>query len=72
MVRVATLTDLLVLLATWGPCTPVGDCFGDIDLGGIVAVPDLLRPLVAWGACQLSRVNHSTGRGHPGTSQRVS
>ena len=25
-----TVTDLLVLLATWGPCPPVGDCFGDI------------------------------------------
>ncbi len=47
-----TVTDLLLLLATWGPCPPVGDCFGDIDFDGTVAVPDLLRLLAAWGTCQ--------------------
>ena len=46
------VTDLLLLLARWGPCPPVGDCFGDIDNHGTVAVPDLLRLLAAWGPCQ--------------------
>ncbi len=46
-----TVTDLLVLLATWGPCPLVGDCFGDIDFDGTVAVPDLLALLSAWGPC---------------------
>jgi hypothetical protein len=43
--------DLLILLASWGPCPPIGDCLGDIDLNGTVDVIDLLALLADWGPC---------------------
>lgn len=41
--------DLLILLATWGPCT--GDCPADVNRSGAVDVGDLLVVLGAWGPC---------------------
>ena len=34
-----------------GPSPPVGDCIGNIDFDGTVAVTDLLTLLAAWGPC---------------------
>ncbi len=42
------VTDLLILLATWGPCA---GCAGDLDGDGIAGVEDLLALLAAWGLC---------------------
>lgn len=43
------VTDLLVLLAFWGPCEPV--CLGDLDDDGSVGTSDLLILLSNWGPC---------------------
>ncbi len=43
------ITDLLIVLALWGPCLP--DCFGDFDGDGTVGILDLLTLLANWGAC---------------------
>jgi hypothetical protein len=43
---VVDVTDLLALLAAWGPCA---DCPEDIDGSGAVDVTDLLAVLAAWG-----------------------
>jgi len=40
--------DLLVLLASWGPCD---GCGADIDGSGSVDFTDLLNMLAAWGPC---------------------
>ena len=42
------LGDLLIVLATWGPCE---DCPGDLDGNGVVELDDLLAVLSAWGPC---------------------
>ncbi len=42
------VTDLLILLANWGPCA---GCPGDLDGNGSADVVDLLALLAAWGAC---------------------
>lgn len=43
-------TDLLILLALWGPCE--GHCLGaDIDGDGTVDFADLLLVLSSWGPC---------------------
>lgn len=42
-----TVSDLLILLADWGPCV---DCPADLDGNGTVDVADLLTLLAAWGA----------------------
>ncbi|MBT8484371.1 MAG: right-handed parallel beta-helix repeat-containing protein [Phycisphaerae bacterium] len=42
-------TDLLAILAAWGPC-PV-DCPEDLDATGDVGFTDLLRLLADWGDC---------------------
>lgn len=42
------VTDLLDLLASWGPC---GGCAADLDGSGTVDVTDLLAMLAAWGGC---------------------
>ena len=48
---VVNATDLLVLLAVWGPCD--GGCFGaDIDEDGSVGMHDLVLLLAAWGPCE--------------------
>jgi len=41
-------TDLLQLLAAWGPCD---DCDEDLDGSGEVGTTDLLELLAAWGPC---------------------
>jgi hypothetical protein len=43
------ITDLLVVLVRWGPCS--AGCLGDVDADGNVGVTDLLRVLGAWGPC---------------------
>ena len=42
-------SDLLILLAFWGRCTPV--CLGDLDGDGNVGASDLLALLANWGPC---------------------
>ena len=42
------VTDLLALLAAWGPCL---GCIEDSNGDGSVNVTDLLALLAAWGAC---------------------
>ncbi|MEE8154340.1 MAG: hypothetical protein V3T53_05210 [Phycisphaerales bacterium] len=42
-------SDLLILLAFWGPCAPV--CLGDLDGDDIVGASDLLALLANWGPC---------------------
>ena len=39
--------DLLILLASWGPCK--GDCPADLDGNGFVGIGDLLILLANWG-----------------------
>jgi len=46
---VVATTDLLDLLAAWGPCAP--SCPEDLDDSGAVDVEDLLQLLAAWGPC---------------------
>ena len=40
-------TDLVQLLALWGPCT----CAEDLDGSGDVGFTDLVQVLSAWGPC---------------------
>ena len=40
------VSDLLTLLAKWGPCE---DCISDLDGDGSVGVSDLLELLAGWG-----------------------
>ncbi|NNF44173.1 MAG: hypothetical protein HKO59_05870 [Phycisphaerales bacterium] len=42
-------TDLLAILADWGPCP--ADCPADLDASGDVGFTDLLAVLAAWGPC---------------------
>ncbi|MEE8155687.1 MAG: hypothetical protein V3T53_12105 [Phycisphaerales bacterium] len=42
-------TDLLILLANWGPCEDCGDCPADLDGNCSVGAADLLILLVNWG-----------------------
>jgi hypothetical protein len=42
------ITDLLDLLASWGPCR---GCPADLDVDGTVGITDLLDLLAAWGPC---------------------
>ncbi|NNF43927.1 MAG: multicopper oxidase family protein [Phycisphaerales bacterium] len=42
-------TDLLTVLASWGPCDV--ECPADIDGSGDVGFTDLLAVLAAWGPC---------------------
>ena len=46
---VVNVTDLLDLLASWGPCAV--PCPSDVNSDGVVNVTDLLALLAAWGAC---------------------
>lgn len=43
------VTDLLQLLASWGPCPP--PCAADTDFSGTINVTDLLTLLADWGDC---------------------
>lgn len=45
------VSDLLELLATWGPCEK--PCPSDFNTDGSVNVTDLLQLLAAWGLCPL-------------------
>ncbi len=45
------MSDLLSLLASWGPCPLKADCPADFDDNGNVGVPDLLELLANWGPC---------------------
>jgi len=47
--RLVGITDLLQLLAAWGPCGAL--CIADIDANGDVGITDLLTLLAAWGPC---------------------
>ncbi|MBT8484323.1 MAG: multicopper oxidase family protein [Phycisphaerae bacterium] len=42
-------TDLIRVIATWGPC--LGPCPADLDGDMVVGFTDLLSVLAAWGAC---------------------
>ena len=42
---VVDITDLLILLVSWGPCS---DCPADFDGDGVVGVTDLLQVLAGW------------------------
>ena len=43
------VSDLLVLLASWGSCGDINDCPADLDGDGSVDVSDLLMLLANWG-----------------------
>ena len=45
------VSDLLSLLASWGPCPPEADCPGDFSADGTVGILDLLTLLANWGPC---------------------
>ena len=47
---VVNVTDLLSLIAVWGPCP--GACDADFDNSGTVDVTDLLTLISDWGACE--------------------
>ncbi len=47
---VVGMTDLLILLAAWGPTPPEGHP-ADLDCDGTVGILDLLTLLTAWGPC---------------------
>jgi hypothetical protein len=46
---VVSVTDLLALIAAWGPCS---GCDADLDGNGIVDVSDLLTVIGDWGPCE--------------------
>jgi len=47
------ITDLLELLANWGPCPEVDDlCHMDLNEDDQVGIADLLQVLGSWGACE--------------------
>ncbi len=46
---VVGVSDLLILLASWGPCADCGDCPADLDGDCTVGVSDLLILLANWG-----------------------
>ena len=43
------LSDLLILLANWGPCADCDDCPADLNDDCAVGVADLLLLLANWG-----------------------
>lgn len=43
------LSDLLILLASWGPCEDCTACVADLDGNSVVGVSDLLILLFNWG-----------------------
>ena len=46
---VVDASDLLALLAAWGPCPRGTNCIGDLNSDGSVDVSDLLMLLADWG-----------------------
>ncbi|MFK7959384.1 MAG: LamG-like jellyroll fold domain-containing protein [Phycisphaerales bacterium] len=47
---VVTISDLLVILASWGPC-PGGPCPGDLNGDGFVNFSDLIIMIAGFGPC---------------------
>ncbi len=43
------INDFLILLASWGPCPPGGECESDLDCDGLVGITDFLLLLASWG-----------------------
>ncbi|MCZ6444589.1 MAG: hypothetical protein O6758_00230, partial [Planctomycetota bacterium] len=43
------ISDLLIMLADWGPCADCNDCPADLDDDCVVGVSDLLILLENWG-----------------------
>ncbi len=43
--------DLAILLGSWGPCAPKGECPADLNGDGVVAAFDLAILLGNWGSC---------------------
>lgn len=46
---VVNVSDLLMLLATWGACTDPNDCPADLNNDQVVDISDLLILLATWG-----------------------
>lgn len=46
---VVDVTDLLLLLAVWGPCPETGECAADLNGDGVVDVSDMLILMANWG-----------------------
>ncbi|MHC5024517.1 MAG: hypothetical protein ACYTGG_11535, partial [Planctomycetota bacterium] len=42
------ISDLMAVLAGWGPCPAAGTCHADVDGDGVVGISDLLAVLAAW------------------------
>jgi hypothetical protein len=51
---IVNVSDLLELLAAWGPCADITQCRGDLDGNGHVNVSDLLILLSNWGTCEIT------------------
>ena len=49
--RVVGYSDMLIVLANWGPCTGIGCCPGDVNGDGNVDFTDLNLVLASWGPC---------------------
>ena len=48
----ANITDLLSVVAQWGPCSPPpAPCPGDTNYDGTVNITDLLNVVAGWGKC---------------------
>lgn len=45
------VTDMLAVIANWGPCSAPESCSADINHDGQVNVTDLLSVIGAWGDC---------------------
>ena len=47
-----SVKDMLILIATWGPCDD-SPCVADIDRSGVIDTNDLLIVLASWGLCDV-------------------
>ncbi len=43
------VSDLLAVIAAWGPCADLNDCPADVTYDGLVNVSDLLLVIASWG-----------------------
>jgi len=48
---VVDFADILVVLASWGPCPADGFCSADLDGSGAVDFADIVLVLARWGTC---------------------
>ena len=46
------VTDILELIADFGPCNGIDSCFSDLNGDGVVNVTDILILIGNWGECQ--------------------